>query len=297
MCFKQFVLLASALLLSSPLAVIANSYELERDLVVVDVGCRWGFADKFIHNLNQFQLYGFDPDKEECDRLNQLYNSDRIHIIPLGLADYEGSANLFITRGLGCSSMYEPNPALVEINRAEFDCMEEIDQVEMEVTTLDIWAKRSGIDHVDYIKLDTQGSELLILQGAQELLDSVRIIKTEVEFNPLYLGQPLFADVDAFLRSRGFVLWRFGDLVHYGTEDEHEMELGEVSFYYNSKPETTIMRGGQLYWTDAYYVRKEMATGTDLSKDQLVRDIVLLKHLGFEDLARRLEKKIVKVLN
>ena len=46
----------------------------EDELVIVDVGCRWGFADNFIDNLDNFRIYGFDPDKAECDRLNKYYS-------------------------------------------------------------------------------------------------------------------------------------------------------------------------------------------------------------------------------
>ena len=56
------------------------------------------------------------------------------------------------------------------------------------------------MDRVDFIKLDTQGSELDILHGAGSLLDNCSGLQLEVMFSPLYEGQPLFADVDAYLR-------------------------------------------------------------------------------------------------
>ena len=50
---------------------ILSFRQLDRDLVVVDVGCRGGFADPFIKHLDLFRLYGFEPDKDECKRLEQ----------------------------------------------------------------------------------------------------------------------------------------------------------------------------------------------------------------------------------
>jgi hypothetical protein len=47
------------------------------------------------------------------------------------------------------------------------------------------------------------------LKGAQRLLEQVMIVHTEVEFVPLYEGQPLFADVDSELRRQGFLLHKF----------------------------------------------------------------------------------------
>jgi hypothetical protein len=64
----------------------------------------------------------------------------------------------------------------------------------------------------DYLKLDVQGSEGQVLAGARTCLDSVLVVHSEVEFVPIYAGQPLFGDIDAILRSRGFVLHRLLNL-------------------------------------------------------------------------------------
>jgi hypothetical protein len=54
--------------------------------------------------------------------------------------------------------------------------------------------------------LDTQGSELEILQGSDDLIQTARRIDIEVEFNPICEGKTLFGETDAYLRSKGFVL-------------------------------------------------------------------------------------------
>jgi FkbM family methyltransferase len=60
---------------------------------------------------------------------------------------------------------------------------------------------------IDLLKLDLQGYELEALRGLGERLAEVRLIFTEVEYVPLYEGQPLFADIDQFLRQAGFRLF------------------------------------------------------------------------------------------
>jgi len=203
-----------------------SSRQLDRDLVVVDVGCRWGFDDTFIRHLDMFRLYGFEPDKDECMRLEQLYATNRVTLVSLGLADHKGISSFYLTKEPACNSIYEPNPELTESNPA-LDCARKVNEIEIEVTTLDLWAEGSGIEYIDHIKIDTQGSELLVLRGAERLLGKVRTLEIEVEFNPIYQGQPLFADVDSFLRQRGFVLWKLTNLVHYGRNGENAIELGE----------------------------------------------------------------------
>ena len=52
--------------------------------------------------------------------------------------------------------------------------------------------------------MDVQGAELLVLQGADNILHNTRIIMTEVGLKPYYEGHTLKADIDEYLFARGF---------------------------------------------------------------------------------------------
>lgn len=97
-------------------------------------------------------------------------------------------------------------------------------QIVVATSTLDDFAKKQGIDHIDFMWLDAQGHELEILKGAsRDLLSSVRVIYCEVHFIQAYAGQPLYAEVKQWLEERGFVQiaqdftnesdWFFGNIV------------------------------------------------------------------------------------
>lgn len=62
------------------------------------------------------------------------------------------------------------------------------------------------IGDIDLIKIDVQGSELAVFKNASLALSSALLIQTKVEFVELYRGQPMFADVDSFLRASGSLL-------------------------------------------------------------------------------------------
>jgi hypothetical protein len=83
----------------------------------------------------------------------------------------------------------------------------------------------------------------------------VRVIETEVEFQELYQGQPLFTDVDRFLRERGFGLWRLREIHHCGLS---RAGRGEPVFGVGDYVERTRL-GGQIAWANAIYVRDELA--------------------------------------
>ena len=255
-----------------------------KKIVVVDVGCRWGFAENYLDQLENFQLYGFDPDKDECDRLNKRYGTDAIKAIPLGLAGEPGNRVLYLTKEPACSSLIQPDAELTT-NYPALNCAKEVGQTEVSTTTLDLWASSEGVDYIDHLKIDTQGSELEILHGGITILKTVRSIEVEVEFNPIYTGQPVFSDVDQFLRSQGFVLWKFSNFVHYSKRVTPGNAIGNDiicfdDFHLLKNP----VYAGQVYWANAHYVRDNIVSNRppSTSEDRL-RDAVLLKVLGMPD--------------
>lgn len=72
----------------------------------------------------------------------------------------------------------------------------------------DVVRQRSiPIDRHVLLKIDTQGYELEVLKGAEETVAAVGAIQTEMSFQPLYGGQPLFDEVYAYLAERGFTVF------------------------------------------------------------------------------------------
>jgi FkbM family methyltransferase len=260
---------------------------LGRDLVVVDVGCRWGFADFWRQLSPQVVLYGFDPDPAECERLRASYKDANVHLVPLALADEPGERTLYLTREMACSSLYRPDPTLTA-SFPELACAAEVGTSKIVVTTLDEWSRSNAVSEIDFIKLDTQGAELDVLRGGERALASVRALEVEVEFNPIYVGQPLFGDVDKFLRDRGFVLWKLSTLAHYSRAEVSRQQEQQNTNYYDSQTVSHSVLSGQLYWGHAYYVRREIAAGSSRDWQQSVRDAALTDVLGFSGLAKQL---------
>lgn len=86
---------------------------------------------------------------------------------------------------------------------------EVVERHELATITLDAVIERDG-EHLpapDYLSIDTQGTELEILQGGLETLTkNVLAVFVEVGFAPTYEGQPMFSALEAFLRAQGFAL-------------------------------------------------------------------------------------------
>ena len=233
------------------------------------------------------RVIGFDPDEEECRRLEQQTgNSAAARFVPVALGSQAGPARLHLTAEPACSSLYPPDVGLIE-TRPALVVITPVGETDVDLVTLDAWTEREGVDRVDFVKLDTQGSELDILGGAERILERVRVIEVEVEFNPIYEGQPLFGDVDGYLRAQGFVLWRLADLAHYSLPGGiSDFPTTDTHHYDVHHPVTVAGTGGQLYWANAFYVRKEIAfPPAAIPWETALADAILTGALGFWDLA------------
>jgi len=274
-----------------------SKYEriLDRKLVVVDIGCRWGFAEKFMAKNKLFQVFGFDPDIEECQRLTQRYSEESVTLVPMALAEFIGARTLFVTQEPACSSLLQPDPYLTA-NYSALACARHVASTEVNTTTLDIWASQNNVSIIDYIKIDTQGTELEIIKGGVEVLKKVRSIEVEVEFNPIYFEQAVFSDVDDFLRSQGFVLWKLNNQVHYSRNGTTNEKIGDDQIFYDDKHVINhAVYGGQLYWANAHYIKKDVLSTRQRSEAEVALDIVLFDTLGMPDVIDHLSNANLKV--
>lgn len=271
----------------------------DKKFIVVDVGCRWGFADEFVSNLDEFEIYGFDPDPVECKRLNEKYNNSAIKAISLGLGDSAGEKVLYLTKEPACSSLYKPDPFLTE-NYAGLDCAVEVDKTTVSVLPLDQWCRENNVDWIDYLKIDTQGAELDILKGAADIIKTVRSIEVEVEFNPIYVGQPIFSDVDKFLRGQGFELWKFSEITHYSRNRKSGCAINTVDIRFDGwHSDSFKVYAGQLFWANAHYVKRGIS-GQSIDSVQYQRDARLFAALGMPDVLgdqAAWDEKVLKRIN
>src|SRR6266481_1228578 len=234
-------------------------------LSVIDIGARGGGMGE-LAGLSRFTRYvGFDADQEECQRLMSAppidYSEYRVYPYFIGQG---GTVDFRFYSDRGMSSTYKIS---TEYSRAFLEPSPRLERtVKLEAVSLDSVMAKERINAPDLLKLDTQGSELAILCGANHTLAETSLVELEVEFLPMYEGQPLFADLDALLRSRGFELLYL-----------NRAFLQRKKFYKG-------LSRGQLVFGDALYGRSPSQLGS-LSLKQVAKYIILLCHYGHLDLA------------
>jgi len=208
----------------------------EDPLVLIDIGASGGIPLEWEKAERFLKIVGFEPDK----RTSVYLPKNKGHIfLDIAVGRSNGESTFYSTKKQEVSSVFMPDYDFIkqfpDAERYEIEKVTKIKTVQLTTHLLE----KAGINDVDFIKLDVQGGELPILQGAEELIhDFLFGIKVEVEFTPLYRQQYLFADVDNFLRSKGFQLF---DLKRH---------------YWKRKSGADIqMCKGQIIFADALYLK------------------------------------------
>jgi FkbM family methyltransferase len=260
---------------------------LDPPLTLADVGARGGPPESWRALAPPCRIVGFEADEEECRRLAATDTSGAVRYEPVALGARAGPATLYLTEDPTCSSLYPPDPAAVAAHPALAVCRL-VGRRDVELETLDGWCAANDV-RFDALKLDVQGAELDVLSGATRSLADVVMLELEVELNPIYAGQPLFGDVDRFLRDRGFTLWRLAHLVHYGRrEADISPPVTDLQvFDWTTVP--VVVHGGQLYWAHAYYVAGDVLE-PDAPDERVRRAAVAADGFGFADLAALLNR-------
>jgi FkbM family methyltransferase len=191
-----------------------ESFKVQRRLagrdaqLIFDVGANVGqTAAEYLKIFPSAQIHSFEPFPESCRQIERNVQSSRVTAHNVAVADKAGTSLLNVCRASHMNSLLAvapTGPTHMGGLKAEM-----IGAVEVATITLDDFCEEQRIDSIDILKLDTQGSELLVVNGACRLLRShaVNVIYTEVNFAQLYDGQASFDDIWRGLEDFGYRLF------------------------------------------------------------------------------------------
>lgn len=175
------------------------------DFGVIDAGARYGLHPSWESLINLANFYLFEPDNQEATRLAQKYSSRKnIVVNPKALFSENKTLEFRVSRHRALNSIFPANVELLKKEGYKLSEFDSIGVINAQATTIDDYCKDKS---VHFLKLDTEGSELDILRGAEITLASTILgVRIEALFVEIYKGCPLFGDIHKFMLSRGFEL-------------------------------------------------------------------------------------------
>ncbi len=199
---------------SSPYNTLRKIINGEEAITFVDVGANTGQSIDLVRkDFKNAKIYSFEPTPDLVKQLEDKYKKDTgVKISEKALADFDGESKFYVSTYSPTNSMLVPDIELyTEIHSDRADDLKNLKEIIVPVTTLSNWYKANNFtERIDVLKIDTQGTELQVLKGAEELLtDKIKIIILEVQFVNFYKGSPPYYKIFEFLYNHEFNLLDF----------------------------------------------------------------------------------------
>jgi len=168
---------------------------------ILDVGANdGGSALKFRAAFPDAIIHSFEPVSATFDLLvRNLQGQAKTYCHRLAMGQTPGEAQIYLTQHSTTSSLIRPDDAR--------------GSVIVQVGTVDQFARAHGLDRIDLLKVDTEGFDLDVLEGATGMLSSghVKFTLVEVGFHRADRRHVLFDDVRDFLVARDFAVFGIYD--------------------------------------------------------------------------------------
>lgn len=176
-----------------------------RKTTIIDVGANPLYAPDYAEllRLGACNVVGFEPQAAAYAELQKTKGPQETYYpfavgtgAPLQLRIYKSS---------GMTSIFDPYvPTMKMIDEMGMARVRET--ISIDTVALD---QATDLPEFDLLKIDIQGAETLVFQGAERVLKGCIAVMVELRYMRLYHGEPMLGGVDTELRRQGFYLHKF----------------------------------------------------------------------------------------
>jgi len=175
--------------------------------VVFDVGANKGYWSRFVlQNKSEVTLHAFEPVPENFQRLKTTLRGLSAECHPIAVSNRNGDSIFYY---------YSSSSEIAEMST--FYRRPEVEQklkiqpspIQVESSTLNSVCEKEAIPTVDFLKIDTEGSEYEVLLGADPLLQGHKIRMIQFEYGGTYRDAGItLQQIWAYLTGYGYQLFR-----------------------------------------------------------------------------------------
>ena len=204
----------------------------DKEVTIFDVGAHQGQTSTLYNNLfKNATIYSFEPSPEAFEVLKKTCEAHK-NITPfnIALSNTSGSVKFHLNQSSQTNSLLKTD------DRSDktwpVNLLNTKETINIDCVTIDDFVTQNNISHIDILKLDTQGTEYQIIEGAAQTiaLKKIKLIYLEIITMPTYSGQKHFDEVLYLLRSKGFQLF---NLYNYSYTEFGELRQVDAIFIYN----------------------------------------------------------------
>ncbi len=211
--------------------------------VGIDIGACIG---ETLYQFDDFDIvYAIEPAEEEFKILKEKYKNDK-RIIPIqcAISDENGEDILNCYENGRYSSFLEFNKEgkfyeYCEKNAESFDILKR--KIKVKTIRLDTFIEKYNLNKIDYLKTDTQGYDLKVVQSLGKYIKNIKKIRLEVQLQELYKGSSTKKEIIQYMNNNNFQLIDKVD----GDGKEYEQDLIFENKLFSLKDKIDIVIQGQ----------------------------------------------------
>ena len=186
---------------------IALNTALSSIKTVFDVGANIGDSSLFYREIfKSTKVFSFEPISSTFEIMQKKVKHDNNIIThKIGFSDVKGKFKVFLQSNNGLNSLNDK----INVPQENMNTEEET----ITVSTIDEFCLENNISSIDFLKTDTEGVDLKVLKGAEQLIKNgkIKYILVEVGFNEDNIRNTPFEEVRKYLLTYGYKLRGFHD--------------------------------------------------------------------------------------
>ena len=189
------------------------------NITIFDVGAHHGQTSTLYNTLfKKASIYSFEPSPDSFEILKKnIENYSNIKPINNALGNICGKVVFNVNKSSQTNSLLKTDRD-GEKTWGE-NLLNTIDIINIDCITIDEFVEKNEIDCIDILKLDTQGTEYQVIEGAANTIakNKIKLIYLEIITMPTYSGQKHFDEILLLLRNKEFNLFNLYNYSHTGT--------------------------------------------------------------------------------
>jgi len=186
-----------------------------RKPIVFDIGANKGQTiELMLRTFERPVIYSFEPSASLASMLQARFASRGVVVESLAMGSQVGERSFIHYANNELSSFLE-----VSSNSGNpFAKAEEAQRQRVQISTVDHYINEKKINAIDILKIDTQGFELEVLEGASGIISGagINVIQVEILFEKLYEGQCTAGKLIDWLGERNYLPVTFYESVRTG---------------------------------------------------------------------------------